>query len=175
MKKPQNLPKIIRNSRSCDRPRESPRSDPPDTRLPATAPPNLPHLEFRRAEIALHHKLGQLAEQTVRDGVGQLLGRILDEDADAKGGKVHVAWVHGVDAALEVLAHEGGLDGDNGGVVVAFGEEVLVFGEVDGVGCVHCYYFYGRVPTDGVVVVDDIGVDVGDIGVDVGVEVGVVG
>ena len=89
------------------------------------------------------------------------MGRIAEQDADAKGGEVDVGGVHEVDAALKVLGYEGGLDGDDGGEVVAFGEEVLVFGEVDAVGCVHCYYFYGGVPAEG--------------GVGAGVGVGVIG
>ena len=97
----------------------------------------------------------------MRDGVRQLLGRVGEIDADAKGGEVDVAGVHDFDAALKVLGHEGGLNGDDGGEIVAFGEEVLVLGEVDGVGCVHGDYFYGGVPAEG--------------GVGVGVGVGVVG
>ena len=131
----------------------------PNSKLPATAPPDLPHLEPRLAEIALHHKLGQLAEQAVRDRVRQLLGRVGEFNADAKGGEVDVARVHYFDAAVKVLGHEGGLDGDDGGEVVAFGEEVLVFGEVDGVGCVHGYYFYGGVSAEG-----GVGVGVGVVG-----------
>ena len=97
----------------------------------------------------------------MRDGVRQLLGRVGELDADAKGGEVDVARVHEIDAAVEILGYEGGLDGDDGGEVVAFGEEVLVLGEVDGVGCVHGYYFYGGVPAEG--------------GVGAGVGTGVVG
>ena len=97
----------------------------------------------------------------MRDGVRELLGRVAEEDADAKDGVVDVVGQHGFDAALEILGHEGGLDGDEGGEVVAFGEEVLVFGEVDGVGGVYHDDFYGGIPGEG---------GVGDE-----VEVGVVG